>query len=114
VILDGHFIPKNAQVIPNLYAVHMDPELWEEPEKFNPERFLNSEGEVEKPEFFMPFGVGRRMCLGAVLARHQLFLFFSSLVHTYDLVPAEGCFLPDLVGESAVTTIPGKYKVKFD
>jgi len=111
VMLDGYLIPKNAQVIPNLYAVHMDPELWDEPERFNPSRFINKAGAVEKPDYFMPFGVGRRMCLGDVLARHQLFLFFSSLLHTYDLVPETGSILPDLIGFSGVSTIPDKYKV---
>jgi hypothetical protein len=37
----------------------MDPNLWDEPEKFKPTRFLNAEGKVTKPEYFLPFGVGK-------------------------------------------------------
>jgi cytochrome P450 len=37
----------------------MDPKLWDEPEKFKPSRFLNTEGKVTKPEYFLPFGVGK-------------------------------------------------------
>lgn len=110
-MLDGFLIPKNSQVIPLIYAVHMDPTLWSEPEKFDPTRFLNAKGRVVKPEFYIPFGTGRRMCLGDVLARHQLFLFFTSLLHVFDIEPVQGATLPDLVGKSAVTIIPDEYEV---
>jgi len=112
-MLDGHLIPKNSQVIPLLYSIHMDDGLWDKPEQFNPSRFLNSAGAVEKPEYFMPFGVGRRMCLGEVLARQEIFLFFSSLLHVYHLEGAEGCKLPDLTGKIAVTCTPDDYDVSF-
>lgn len=59
VQLNGYTIPKDTQVVPLLHAVHMDPDLWESPEKFMPTRFLNSEGKVTKPEYFLPFGVGK-------------------------------------------------------
>ncbi|XP_014480546.1 PREDICTED: cytochrome P450 18a1 [Dinoponera quadriceps] len=109
--LGGYLIPNGAQVIPLLHAVHMNPQLWDEPESFRPERFLTSEGKVHKPEFFMPFGVGRRMCLGDVLARMEVFLFFSSLMHTFDLRLPEGAPLPKLKGISGVTMTPEPFKV---
>lgn len=58
VYLNGFKIPKHTQIMPLLHAVHMDPKLWDEPEKFKPTRFLNAEGKVTKPEYFLPFGVG--------------------------------------------------------
>lgn len=94
-----------------MHAVHMDPELWNEPEEFRPTRFLSAEGKVCKPEYFMPFGVGRRMCLGDVLARMELFLFFSSLLHTFDLRLPEGASLPSLRGNAGVTVTPDPFKV---
>ena len=60
VVLNGFKIPKNTQIVPLLHAVHMDPNLWDEPEKFKPTRFLNAEGKVTKPEYFLPFGVGKQ------------------------------------------------------
>lgn len=89
----------------------MDPELWDEPQAFRPERFLSAEGKVTKPEYFMPFGVGRRMCLGDVLARMELFLFFSSLVHTFDIGLPEGAPLPSLRGNAGITVTPDPFKV---
>nr|AVL92816.1 CYP450 [Locusta migratoria] len=111
VYLNGFMIPKDAHVVPLLHAVHMDPTLWDDPEKFEPTRFLNAEGKVTKPEFFLPFGVGRRMCLGDVLARMELFLFFSSLLHVFDLRLPEGQPLPSLKGNTGATVTPDSYKV---
>ena len=78
-------------MIPLLHAVHMNPELWEEPERFNPERFLSKDGtSMIKPDCFVPFGVGRRSCIGDTLAMSQLLLFFSSLLHSFDIRLPEG------------------------
>jgi 26-hydroxylase len=109
--LNGHTVPKGTQVIPLIHAVHMDPALWKDPEVFNPERFLNAEGQVVKPEYFIPFGVGRRMCLGDALARAELFLFFSSLLHVFSLQVPEGAELPGLRGQAGVTVSPENFKV---
>ncbi|EFN88284.1 cytochrome P450 18a1 [Harpegnathos saltator] len=111
VTLGGYHIPAGSQVVPLLYAVHMNPELWDEPEAFRPERFLTAEGKVHKPECFMPFGVGRRMCLGDVLARMEIFLFFSSLMHSFDMRLPEGASLPNLRGNVGVTITPDPFKV---
>jgi 26-hydroxylase len=58
VKIEQHFIPKNTQVLPLIWAVHMNPELWADPEKFDPTRFINEAGQVQKPDYFMPFGIG--------------------------------------------------------
>lgn len=112
VEFEGFTIPKNTHVIPLLHAVHMNPEKWDNPQEFRPERFLNSEGQVFKPENFMPFGVGQRMCLGDHLAEKELFLFFSSLLHVYDVSnPAQK--LPSLRGITGVTVTPVEYEISI-
>lgn len=100
-------------MVPLLHAVHMDPMLWDHPEKFDPSRFLDSNGKVSKPEYFIPFGVGRRMCLGEVLARMELFLFFSSMLHTFDLSVPVGEKLPSLKGNAGITITPDAFKVSL-
>ncbi|XP_078679259.1 steroid 17-alpha-hydroxylase/17,20 lyase-like [Branchiostoma floridae x Branchiostoma belcheri] len=51
----------------------MDPAYWPDPDRFDPGRFLDAEGNViNKPESFMPFGGGRRVCLAEQLARMEL------------------------------------------
>nr|CAH7768004.1 unnamed protein product [Callosobruchus chinensis] len=89
----------------------MDPTLWKDPDTFNPSRFINAEGKVCKPDYFLPFGVGRRMCLGEVLARMELFLFFSSLLHCFDLSVPEGEKLPTRRGIAGVTLSPSTFRV---
>uniref|UniRef100_A0A0K8UW89 Cytochrome P450 18a1 n=2 Tax=Bactrocera latifrons TaxID=174628 RepID=A0A0K8UW89_BACLA len=111
VELNGYKIPAGSHVIPLINSVHMDPNLWEKPEEFNPRRFLDSEGKVRKPEYFIPFGVGRRMCLGDVLARMELFLFFASFMHSFDITLPEGQPLPSLKGNVGATITPETFKV---
>lgn len=81
------------------------------PEEFRPRRFIDAEGKVKKPEFFMPFGVGRRMCLGDVLAKMELFLFFSTLMHSFDITLPHGEAMPSLKGNVGVTITPEMFKV---
>ena len=45
-------------VVQNIYGVHNDPDVWENPELFNVERHLNEEGKFVKSNFVIPFGVG--------------------------------------------------------
>lgn len=109
--LNGLTIPKGTQIIPLIHAVHMDPTLWKDPETFNPERFIGADGAIHKPDFFIPFGVGRRMCLGDVLAKAELFLFLSSLLHVFSLQVPEGHPMPSLKGRAGVTVSPEKFQM---
>lgn len=113
---EDYILPKNAHVIPLLYAVHMNPEYWDEPEDFRPERFIiknetTGELQIHKPDHFMPFGAGQRMCLGDHLAEKEFFLFFSSMLHVFDLSTPEGAELPSLKGVAAVTVTPNDFNV---
>ena len=110
--LNGLTIPKGTQVIPLIHAVHMDPTLWKDPEAFNPERFIGEDGAIHKPDFFIPFGVGRRMCLGDVLAKAELFLFLSSVLHVFSLQVPDGHPMPGLKGRAGVTVSPEKFQVR--
>ncbi|XP_072042965.1 cytochrome P450 2J5-like [Amphiura filiformis] len=85
----GVTIPEDAIVMANIWAVHRDPELYSDPEVFKPERFLNEKGEVYQPEEFVPFSSGRRICLGDKLARMELFIFLSHLLHQFTFEPTE-------------------------
>lgn len=58
--IGGYTIPKNTMVLPLVFAVHMDENAWMDPEKFNPDRFIDSEGKFFTPPSFIPFSVGKR------------------------------------------------------
>ncbi len=57
--LCGYLIPKGAYLLSNLWAVHHDPTIWEDPEDFKPERFLTQDGKVKQRTEFIPFGIGK-------------------------------------------------------
>eukprot|EP00058_Branchiostoma_floridae_P019613 XP_002605103.1 hypothetical protein BRAFLDRAFT_84227 [Branchiostoma floridae] len=91
VKVSGYDIPKGTQVLVNLYSIHKDPAYWPDPDRFDPERFLDAEGNViTKPESFLPFSAGRRVCPGEQLAGMELFLFFSTLLQSFTLSAPEG------------------------
>ncbi|XP_072505770.1 cytochrome P450 2J2-like isoform X2 [Notamacropus eugenii] len=78
----GYHVPKGTVLMTNLTALHKDPKEWATPETFNPEHFLEN-GQFKKRESFLPFSIGKRVCLGEHLARDELFLFFTSLLQKF-------------------------------
>ncbi|KAI0469875.1 cytochrome P450 [Xylariaceae sp. FL0804] len=72
--LAGFFVPEGTTVSTQAYTLHRDPNLFAEPERFMPERFISPEGHFQPPVkgSFMPFGGGTRTCLGIHLARIEL------------------------------------------
>ncbi|XP_071787918.1 cytochrome P450 2J4-like isoform X2 [Asterias amurensis] len=79
----GYDIPRGTLLIANLWAVSRDPSIWSDPEKFNPERFLDEAGSLKPREEHLPFSTGRRVCLGERLAKMELFIFFSHFLHQF-------------------------------
>jgi cytochrome P450 family 307 subfamily A len=62
----------------------MSPSLWHEPEKFAPERFI-SNGRLLKPDHFIPFGVGRRSCMGYKMVQFLSFAIVGNLLKEFDI-----------------------------
>ncbi len=46
-------------MIPNIWAIHRDPDVWGDPEKFRPERFLDDNGQIHEKDEVIPFNVGK-------------------------------------------------------
>ena len=81
----GYFIPKETQVYVNAWAIGRDPDAWEDPLSFKPERFLGSDIDYKGQNFeLLPFGSGRRVCVGLPLAHRVLHLALASLLHCFD------------------------------
>ncbi|XP_059239951.1 cytochrome P450 2F2-like isoform X2 [Mustela nigripes] len=85
--LRGYFLPKGTFVIPVLKSSHQDPTQFKDPECFNPTNFLDDKGKFQSNDAFMPFAPGKRMCLGAGLARSEIFLFFTAILQRFCLLP---------------------------
>ncbi|XP_042559339.1 cytochrome P450 2F2-like isoform X2 [Clupea harengus] len=91
----GYSIPKGTMIIPYLSSALREEGQWKSPHDFNPENFLNERGEFVKPDAFMPFSTGSRMCLGEGLARMELFLILVTLLRRFRLVWPEERGVPD-------------------
>ncbi|KAH9323606.1 hypothetical protein KI387_018245 [Taxus chinensis] len=86
--IDGYMIPKHSEVIVNVWAMGRDPAIWKDPSKFLPERFLESENsnkDFKGRDFdLIPFGSGRRICMGLPLANRMVYLILGSLLHSFE------------------------------
>ncbi|TRZ26743.1 hypothetical protein HGM15179_000354 [Zosterops borbonicus] len=92
----GYFLPKGIIVIPSLTSVLLDKTQWETPHQFNPNHFLDAEGNFVKKGAFLPFSTGRRNCIGESLAKMELFVFFVGLLQTFTFRPQPGVSESDL------------------
>ncbi|XP_065848126.1 xanthotoxin 5-hydroxylase CYP82C4-like [Euphorbia lathyris] len=89
----GYHVPAGARLIMNLWKIQRDPKLWENPTVFEPERFLRKHVDVDVSgnQFeLIPFGGGRRSCLGSSFAFFSIHFTLSVMVHAFDLVTPMG------------------------
>ena len=108
--LQGYDIPKDTTVFPNLWSLHHDPDFWEAPNDFRPQRFLDKDGKFVPPnaEHFLPFGVGLRDCIGESMTRVELYLVLARLLHSFKLENPQGYDLPSLEPVSSVFALGPK------
>ena len=84
--LMGYNIPKGMMLAPCIYLVHHRPDIYPEPKRFKPERFL--ERQFSPYEYF-PFGGGNRRCIGAAFAMFEMKLVLAKVLSRYSLELAE-------------------------
>lgn len=91
VRIGEYFIPADAYVVINFWAVDHDPELWPDPHAFKPERFLSEDGsKVVVPSHFTRWGLGKRNCIGEGMAKKALFQYVVNFVQNFHLKPPPG------------------------
>jgi cytochrome P450 len=83
----GWKYPPGACLVPNAYLVHHDPEIYPDPYEFRPERFLD---EPPGTYTWIPFGGGRRRCIGASFAMLEMQIVIRTVVTRRELQPARG------------------------
>lgn len=83
--IGGYVVPENTQVFVNIWGIGRDPNVWKEPLKFKPERFLDCNTDYRGQDFeLIPFGAGRRICLGLPLAHRMVHFVLGSLIHAFN------------------------------
>nr|BAD06417.1 cytochrome P450 [Asparagus officinalis] len=95
-------VPSKTRVLINAWSMGRDPKVWEDPEEFRPERFLDSDIDFRGQCFeFVPFGAGRRICPGMHFAAANLELALANLMYRFDWELPDGMKSEDLdMGDS--------------
>jgi cytochrome P450 len=102
VQLNGFELPAGVRVAPNIYLTHRRPDVYPEPERFRPERFLGDGG----PDTYswIPFGGGIRRCLGASFALYELKIVIPAILRGVQLRAAGT--EPERIRRRAITFVP--------
>lgn len=112
VTIEGLHIPKDTVVFINQWSVNHDPQKWSDPHIFNPSRFLDENGALDKDltNSVMIFSIGRRRCIGDQIAKVEVFLISAILIHqlTFESDPSQDLTLNCSYG---LTLKPFDYKI---
>ncbi|KAK6183231.1 hypothetical protein SNE40_010752 [Patella caerulea] len=110
--VNGYTLEKDTMVLCHIKSAHFDPDYWDNPEEFNPDRWIGPDGKLVKHRAFMPFGAGVRACMGESLSYMELFLFAANLLPRYQFKVPDGRKTPSLEGkQTGVTMQPEQYDV---
>jgi cytochrome P450 family 135 len=101
VEIGGYELPAGVSVVPSVYLVHRNPEIYPEPEAFKPERFLD---DPPGTYAWIPFGGGVRRCLGASFAQFEMAVVLKELVSRHEIRPADP--RPERIFRRAITETP--------
>ncbi|XP_045766237.1 farnesoate epoxidase-like [Maniola jurtina] len=110
----GNFtIPKGTCVLLAIHDLHNGGH-WKDSTSFRPERFLTKEGNLIQDEWLMPFGSGKRRCIGEGLARSELFMFLTHLLQRFNLKVPEGDAPPSTEPIDGVTLSAKEFRIVFE
>jgi cytochrome P450 family 135 len=101
VEIGGYELPAGLSVTPSVYLVHRNPEIYPDPDRFLPERFLDNPPGTYT---WIPFGGGIRRCLGASFAQFEMAVVLKELVKRWQIRPADP--RPERVFRRAITETP--------
>jgi cytochrome P450 len=101
--IGGHVLPAGVTVAPCIHLVHRRPDVYPEPARFRPERFLEQPAGTYT---WIPFGGGVRRCLGASFALFEMKTVLAALVRARDLRP--GSAAPERVARRGITLTPDR------
>ena len=99
--LAGHEIPAGMRVAPNIYLTHRRPDVYPEPERFRPERFIERPAETYS---WIPFGGGVRRCLGAAFATYEMKVVIPAILQAVRMRAASE--EPERIRRRAITFVP--------
>ena len=108
--INGFHIPADTIINPFYPEIHKG-DYWRDGHVFRPERFLDDSGKLKPDEHLIPFCIGKRRCLGEPLAKAELFLFITSLVQAFQLLPESPDKVPTEEYQTGITVQPKPFKL---
>ena len=103
ITIGGFEYPAGVALLASAYLVHHDPDIYPDPYAFRPERFLDRNPGTYT---WIPFGGGRRRCLGASFALQEMKIVLRAALSRYELAPARD--RPELTSRRSITFSPGR------
>ncbi|XP_070556758.1 cytochrome P450 3A8-like isoform X2 [Ptychodera flava] len=111
VTIAGIHIPKGMPVAVAAYAIHHDPKIYPEPEKFIPERFTKEEKEKRHPYAWLPFGAGPRNCIGMRFVLLEAKIGLVRIFQRFTFEPCAETEIPQKLGKAGILTPPNGVKL---
>ena len=91
--VDGYHVPAGATALVGIWAIHRDPQLWPDPTRFDPDRFLPAHERARDRWTYLPFGGGPRSCIGERFAMLEATIGLATLVRRFH-IETSGATLP--------------------
>ncbi|XP_076079572.1 steroid 17-alpha-hydroxylase/17,20 lyase-like isoform X3 [Mytilus galloprovincialis] len=108
----GYDVPKDTMVMINHWALHHDPNYWKDVDKFDPTRYLDENGKLGiKPESWLPFSAGRRVCLGESIAKPELHLIFATIMQRFEITMPDETNPELKLGGSGLIPQPAPFEI---
>jgi cytochrome P450 len=101
--VNGYDLPAGVRLAPNIYLTHRQPDIYPEPDRFHPERFLENPPDTYS---WIPFGGGIRRCLGASFALYELKVVIPTILRNARLRASGGS--PESIRRRAITFAPSR------
>lgn len=105
-VIDGKLLPAGMTVSINIYAMHHNPDVWQEPEEFLPSRFLSDDPNPKNPYMYIPFSAGPRNCIGQNFAMHEMKVMVAKIIQAFEIT-ADPTYHPEPIAEMVLRSRTG-------
>ncbi|XP_058809035.1 cytochrome P450 4C1-like, partial [Phymastichus coffea] len=111
--LKNALIPADSHIMVHLYDTHRDPHFWQQPDRFDPDRFLPENSRNRHPFAYIPFSAGPRNCIGQKFALMELKLLIGQIIYNFRLEPIDKIHELKLMADIVLRPL-NSIKLKFN
>lgn len=112
-VLGKYIIPKESYLYVSIYDLHHNPKYWDDPEKFDPDRFLPDNAAKRHPFAYVPFSAGSRNCIGQRFVMLEMKSFVTKVLREYVLEPVDDLSKVVMKIDLVIRPLNDNLRVKF-